>query len=96
MIGFVIVGVIIVGFDPLIIQEPLGMIFAIIGGLGYAFASLFSKYLEKESSSQCQCLDGNYHLSFIAILTFNLEPDAINQIITIDQTNTYYGNIFRF
>jgi len=86
MIGFVIMGVIIVGFDPLIIQEPLGMIFAIIGGLGYAFASLFSKYLEKENALNVNAWMAIITFPFIALLTLILEPDAINQVITIDQT----------
>ena len=34
VISFVITGVIIVGFDPIVIKKPVGMLFAIIGGVG--------------------------------------------------------------
>jgi|TARA_B100000787_G_scaffold161935_1_gene142178 O-acetylserine/cysteine efflux transporter len=86
VIGFVIIGVIIVGFDPLILQEPMGMTFAIIGGLGYSLASLFSKYLQKENPLNINAWMAIITFPFMLIVTLILEPTAINQIITINQT----------
>lgn len=87
VIGFVILGVIIVGFDPLILQEPLGMLFAVIGGFGYALASLFSKYLQKENPLNVNAWMAIITFPSLALLTLILEPDAIDQVLGMNQTS---------
>lgn len=85
-IGFVIVGVIVVGFDPYILKKPLGMLFAVIGGLGYSLASLFSKYLENENALNVNAWMAIITLPFILIVTLIIEPNSIDQIKSINQT----------
>ena len=87
VIGFVIFGVIIVGFDPLILQEPLGILFAIVGGFGYALASLFSKYLQRESPLNVNAWMAIITFPCLALLTLILEPDAIDQVLGMNQTS---------
>ena len=85
IIGFVIFGVIIVGFDPLILQEPLGILFAVIGGFGYALASLFSKYLQRENPLNVNAWMAIITFPCLALLTLILEPDAIDQVLGMNQ-----------
>ena len=85
VIGFVIFGVIIVGFDPLILQEPLGILFAVIGGFGYALASLFSKYLQRENPLNVNAWMAIITFPCLALLTLILEPDAIDQVLGMNQ-----------
>ena len=87
IIGFVIFGVIIVGFDPLILQEPLGILFAVIGGFGYALASLFSKYLQRENPLNVNAWMAIITFPCLALLTLILEPDAIDQVLEMNQTS---------
>ncbi|MDB9776451.1 DMT family transporter [Alphaproteobacteria bacterium] len=87
VIGFVIFGVIIVGFDPLILQEPLGILFAVIGGFGYALASLFSKYLQRENPLNVNAWMAIITFPCLALLTLILEPDAIDQVLGMNQTS---------
>ena len=87
VIGFVIFGVIIVGFDPLILQEPLGILFAIVGGFGYALASLFSKYLQRESPLNVNAWMAIITFPCLALLTLILEPNAIDQVLGMNQTS---------
>ena len=97
VIGFVIFGVIIVGFDPLILQEPLGILFAVIGGFGYALASLFSKYLQKENPLSVNAWMAIITFPCLALLTLIIEPDAIDQVLEMNQasiiTTVYSGLI---
>ena len=85
VIGFVIFGVIIVGFDPLILREPLGILFAVIGGFGYALASLFSKYLQRENPLNVNAWMAIITFPCLALLTLILEPDAIDQVLGMNQ-----------
>ena len=85
VISFVITGVIIVGFDPIVIKKPLGMLFAIIGGVGYAVASLFSKYLDKENSLDVNAWMALITFPFMALFMFIVEPNAFSQIQTMNQ-----------
>ena len=85
VISFVIFGVIIVGFDPLILQEPLGILFAVIGGFGYALASLFSKYLQRENPLNVNAWMAIITFPCLALLTLILEPDAIDQVLGMNQ-----------
>jgi O-acetylserine/cysteine efflux transporter len=87
VIGFVILGVIIVGFDPLILQEPLGILFAVIGGFGYALASLFSKYLQKENPLNINAWMAIMTFPCLTLLTLILEPDAIDQVLGMNETS---------
>ena len=87
VISFVIFGVIIVGFDPLILQEPLGILFAVIGGFGYALASLFSKYLQRENPLNINAWMAIITFPCLALLTLILEPDAIDQVLGMNQTS---------
>tara|TARA_B100001059_G_C17758617_1_gene541441 strand:+ start:254 stop:1087 length:834 start_codon:yes stop_codon:yes gene_type:complete len=86
VIGFVIIGVIIVGFDPIIIKKPLGMLLAIIGGVGYALASLFSKYLDKENTLNVNAWMAIITFPFMTIFMFIMEPNALSQIQSMNQT----------
>ena len=86
VIGFVIAGVIVVGFEPLIIQKPLGMLFAIIGGFGYALASLFSKYLDKENALNVNAWMAIITFPFMALFMFIMEPNAFSQIQLMNQS----------
>ena len=86
VISFVITGVIIVGFDPIVIKKPVGMLFAIIGGVGYAVASLFSKYLDKENSLDVNAWMALITFPFMALFMFIFEPNAFSQIQTMNQT----------
>jgi O-acetylserine/cysteine efflux transporter len=93
----VIFGVIIVGFDPLILQEPLGILFAVIGGFGYALASLFSKYLQKENPLSVNAWMAIITFPCLTLLTLIIEPDAIDQVLGMNQasiiTTVYSGLI---
>ncbi len=88
VIGFVIIRVIIVGFDPLILREPLGILFAIIVVIGYALASLFSKYLQRENPLNVNAWMAIITFPCLALLTLILEPDAIDQVLGINQIST--------
>ena len=77
------IGVIIIFFDPKLVDNFLGLFFASLMGLSFAFAQVFSRQLRNLDISLTNAFTGLFGFIILLIVSFIIEGETIKSIVSI-------------
>ena len=81
------IGVLIIFFDPKLVDNFLGLFFASLMALAFAFAQVFSRQLRDLNISLTNAFTGLFGFVILLILSFFIEGDTISTIQTISRNS---------
>ena len=77
------IGVIIIFFDPKLVDNFLGLFFASLMALSFAFAQVFSRQLRNLDISLTNAFTGLFGFIILLIVSFIIEGETIKSIVSI-------------
>ena len=81
------IGVLIIFFDPKLVDNFLGLFFASLMALAFAFAQVFSRQLRDLDISLTNAFTGLFGFVILLILSFLIEGNTISTIQSISQNS---------
>ena len=81
------IGVLIIFFDPKLVDNFLGLFFASLMALAFAFAQVFSRQLRDLDVSLTNAFTGLFCFVILLILSFFIEGDTISTIQSISRNS---------
>jgi len=81
------IGVLIIFFDPKLVDNFLGLLFASLMALAFAFAQVFSRQLRDLDISLTNAFTGLFGFIILLILSFLIEGDTISTIQSISRNS---------
>ena len=80
-------GVLIIFFDPKLVDNFLGLFFASLMALAFAFAQVFSRQLRDLDISLTNAFTGLFGFVILLILSFYIEGDTVSTVLSISRNS---------